>query len=216
MKHGQILKREYGAPRQKTRRPSHIPPAFRKTARSLCDSPRRIDQNMRYSLSSAFSKKQNASANVPRHLRPPTFTQDKASRNIPRKGWRPKGQSVGQRQKSIGAAAGTVERLEAAAAIQIQHKGVHRGHTCPLYALLGTFPAREKYPRVRGWKPREVANRIAIPGEEKYFSPARRNALQPYIGQMPRHGRIKKVKASSAPFPRFRGTAAPGAHRPWQ
>ena len=41
----------------------------------------------------------------------------------PRKGWRPKGQFVGQRQKMTGAAAGTIGSYTAAAAIQNQHEG---------------------------------------------------------------------------------------------
>ena len=79
-----------------------------------------------------------------RGKRTKTFTQDDATRNILRKRWRPKGLSLGQRQTDIGAAAGTVKRIQAAAAKSIKHEGVRRGQVCPLRVLLPTFPTREK------------------------------------------------------------------------
>ena len=79
-----------------------------------------------------------------RGKRTKTFTQDDATRNILRKRRRPKGRSLGQRQQAIGAAAGTVKRVQTAAAKSNKHEGVHRGQVCPLRVLLPTFPTREK------------------------------------------------------------------------
>ena len=75
------------------------------------------------------------------------FTQNETTRSISRKRWRIEGSSVGQRQKSSGVAAGTVERHREAAAITMEHAGVHRGHTCPLCALLGGFSGEGKATR---------------------------------------------------------------------
>ena len=91
-----------------------------------------------------------------------TFTQDKTARNLPRKWWRAEGKFVGQRQESRCAAAGTVERHRAAAAITIQHAEVHRGHTCPLCVLLPSFPTREKKVGARGRSPRRAVYRDAV------------------------------------------------------
>ena len=106
------------------------------------------------------------------HRYAPTFTQDKSARNIPRKRWRAEGSSVGQRQTSTGAAAGTIERHREAAAITIQHVGVHRGHTCPLCVFLVTFCTSKKPPGAWGaGSPHELSNRIAAIRKKKYFVP---------------------------------------------
>ena len=80
-----------------------------------------------------------------------TFTQNKPIRNALRKRWRAEGSPVGQRQKSRCAAAGTIERQQAAAAITNGTcGGVHRGHTCPLCVFLVAFCTSKKPPGAWG------------------------------------------------------------------
>ena len=105
-----------------------------------------------------------------------TFTQDETTRTVPRKGWRAEGLSAGQRQTLTGAAAHIIERHRAAAAITIRHAGVHRGHTCPLCALLGPFPAREKDPGAWGRRPHKAMCGNAVPARHVAFPPTPRSA----------------------------------------
>ena len=84
----------------------------------------------------------------------------------------------------------------------------------PLCALLGTFPAREKYPGVRGRRPRKSSNRMEPIREKNVISPTRPAARESKrIGALRWHRRIKKWGPGAEPPKSGAELEAPRRHQ---
>ena len=128
-----------------------------------------------------------------RSLRCASFFLGKRSAGLPRSG--PCGADLFSHW-TFGNARGGIQRgtgvpLCVVAGVGFIGEGPHRKGPAPM-RFFGYFLSAQKVTRVRAGEARELSNRMAVPGEEKCFSPAPRYANQPCIGRMRRHRTIKK------------------------